>query len=410
MSANVLTLLGMPPGVLSGAEALDRLRLSSPAAYTTLLQWSSLCGEVAEASRVERKREVVAGFLRRQYHLPERRTLDQIYRRLRREIRAAQRALAGLFTEYLPPDILHQVMPRKLRADPLRLLETGLPMSAGGQLSFALEQAQREQFEARRALILGLLFFDITVNQWTGEDPPGDPAQMTSFLVDQSIFAARPTAHTLVSWHDPADEYRCVGVEGFFATPAKAGLQRRETKVVLATLIQNGQRVPIIYNVRKKLPLSLIRRMLVDAEWNHERVRDLRAFRFCYATAEDLLACYGAVASKLAPGGIGNVKDRFTQGAENPNRHSARDFRGIKHEARIGGRVYEVDHLLTRTWLDITYSRAGIRHELYHARQMCEVDPPGLFRCVLPSLVYGYDWESEDTRAKIRAHLLASSD
>lgn len=403
-AAHTLHVLGMDLDSCSRAGALDRLRETSPAAFTIMLQWQALRDAVAKAKTPKQKEWEIARQLQQSYDIPTRFTLEHIYRRLGKQIRTARQDLNALFTEYLPPEICRKVTPQLRDLDPVHLIELGLP-SQDGQLQLAFE---RMQFEARQALLLGLLFFDITVERWCGKDPAEDPNQLTRFLVEQGIFEGHPKPCSVLSYHDPDDEFNCVGIKEWQEPPSVKGMVTRHTKVMCAALRIETRTVPIIYSIRPKKPLSLIRRMLVDNEWDPRRVRDLRAFRFCYFSPDDLLASYGTVAQRLLPGTTGEVRDRFTQSGRNLNPHSAPTFRGIKHQARIGGRIYEVDHLLAETWFSIEYAQGLINHGWYHARQMWEQEPPGLFLCVAPEQVYGVDWTDEKVQSQIRLRASAS--
>lgn len=402
IATHSLQLLGMDLEDLSSSGALERLRETSPAAYTMLAQWENLRAEVAKTPTDRERQWVVARRLRDTYNLPERLTLEKIYRRLRNQVKAARRVVMELFREYLPDELLRKVALQPLNLDPVMLIELGLP----GQLSFTFES---KQFEARRSLILGLLFFDITALQWTGRDQASDPEQLTRFLVEASILTGFPKERDLFSFHDPAQEYRCVGIEEFAEPTSREGLLPIKNRVRVAKLYVEEMPITIFYHVRVKKPISLIRRMLVDQQWNPQRVHDLRAFRFCYMRDKYLLRGYPAVASRLLPGATSVVKDRFTEARlPNPNQHSAAEFRDIEHEARILDRTYQVQHLLATTLFDIEHSHAPISHRRYHARQMCEIDPPGLFCCLAPFQGYGVDWTNESVRNQIDAHILAS--
>lgn len=390
---------------LSGPDALERLRQTSPAAFTIIAQWQALRAEIEEAKSRQQKQWVLARKLQGSYDLPDRITLEQIYARLRSQIRKARHDLVALYKEYLPTDLCRQVTPQLRDLDPVHLVEFGLP-AQNGQLRLAFD---RMEFEARQALLLGLLFFDITAERWSNRDPVGDLQELTQFLVDERILVGQPQMKDLVSWHDPAREFCCVAIEEFQDPVSRTGLKRVVTKFLIAHLkVNGGSPIPIVYKVRRKLPLSLIRRMLVDGEWDPQRVRDLRAFRFGYFSEENLLHAYPSVSQRLMPGSAGQLKDRYNPGTVNPNRHSSPEFRGIAHQARILGRVYQVDHMLAQTWLNIEHAKGEINHDRYHARQMYETDPPGLFLCVAPTRVYGADWTSQGVRARIDKHILAS--
>lgn len=398
-----LHLLGMDPSILSGAGALGQLRNTSPAAYTLIAQWQNLRAEIARAESDEKKQAVIARLLHDSYHLTGK-TFVQIYQRLRAQVRIAQEELQTLFEEYLPRAFEEKVLPVPLDPDPVTLIENGLPL-ADGHLALTLE---RREFEARRNLLLGLLFFDITVEHWIGRDRAGNPDALTKHLVARQILAKMPKVKRLASFHDPNKKCQCVGIDEFCPPGSRKGFLKRQNRLRLAKLVVNGSNVPILYSIRAKKPLSIIRRMLVDKEWDPRRVRDLRAFRFCYRNEEELRRSYTSVAERLVPGGAGDVKDRFTAHGKNANPHSDPEFRGIKHLGRIKRRTYEVDHLLATTWCNIQHSHAPINHELYHARQMWEIDPPGLFHCVAPVSIYGVDWTDTAVQREIQQHIIAS--
>lgn len=401
---SLASLLGIGPSDLSEANALERLRTTSPSAYLAMLQWQQLRQAVASETTTMGKRQVIAQRLREGYNLPEEMTPERIYNRLARTTKKALEETIDLFREYLPRSLRKRVNPQcHKNTDPIHLVETGLP-AQNGQMSFTSDQ---RAFEARRNLVMGLLWFDFFAQRWSGRDPVNDPGELTRYLVETKVLS-RPIRRVLLSLHDPENDLHCAGVNEFDEPKSRKGLVTRKNHIFLATLNVANDRITIIYSVRVKRPISLVRRMLVDDEWDPSRVRDLRAFRFCYFSKDDLLNSYSVVAENLLPGATGRVKDRFTDEKRNPNPHSASDFRGIKHLARIGGRVYEVDHLLARTWLDIQHCYGPINHGLYHARQMWEKNPPGLFRCVLPKEIYGIDWDSQKVQKQIKNHILSS--
>ncbi len=336
-------------------------------------------------------------YFRRSYDLrPEEFSRD--VERFVSAIKRSRRLLFDLVKNFFPKPYQRQLeMTSDVESenDPIRLIR--LCCGSGSDVL-----SERRRFEARRQLTLAQLLFEF---QLFGNGPDDLDRDMSRFDDDlkRSFFLPQKSAsYKIVTELSPNNAYR-VRRDGLKVLPLGPGAHRLHstaTRRMLSTDMRfikaGGREIPIYYEIRVKH--DAVWKLIRKCQRQTVKLDDLCGVKFVFLDDRDLLdgvdhfrrtaatepGCYFGDASNMASAGV----------VDDANVHSASEYRAKKYFGIKYRRLYEIQVMLLRDWINEQFSRGDENHNLYRLRTFQH----DLFPRLFPTVFYHLDWRDARLR------------
>lgn len=326
----------------------------------------------------------------------------------------ANEAVTALQKDYLPTQVgrnLVMISDVSTEQDPVRMFE--LIVHARRKLARNPSDviSQRIAFEASRQSRLAQLQFEGCLYGMSSESLKADMKKFVSTLEDKFFAPEKSERVFLEADLDRRNKYRVSGTPHRrqpheVSRPPQPGFTRYQTHLDARVFLgKGGREIPIYFDNRTKV--RLFWKLLSKSERDPRTLGDGCAAYFVFFNEEDLLEgveCIRRGAARYLGCVFGEASSISRAGVLDPgNAHSSNEYRAMKFNILLFGKVYELQLMLISDYINMTASHGPENHDLYKLR----IYTRDLFPRVWPQSIYGLDWKDPVLARRLR-HMVYS--
>ena len=379
---------------------LEKNEIKDPLFWGEIQRLENFTNSVLAQRKPTKRKKVVVRALRE--ILGARGTVSEIYKELNESLEEAHRFIQWIYKTYLPVRF-----EGVLNSDGLIAEENDFISLLKKRKNFLKDNSsflRIREFEARRALLLTLILFDLKIHRKKLHLDGVSAQTITNYLERKFFTNTKIIKKTVLSFHDPANSFRVVFWHFKDETPPnlvtqKEGLKLKEIELSCREFQWENKTHLVYYASRDKTRFShLIKMFRKDIRDPHASALDWRGFKLVFFSREALEDGLAKLRKKIfyLPGMTWKLEDgEFFKNFVNP--FTSPRYQVKKFITTHNGEPCEIIVETIENHLNGILSCGDENHEFYRARALVNTALPLIF----PTKLYQIDWKDKKIKKEI---------